>query len=277
MRRSRGTSWVFTVLVWLGALAFLLPLYWMAVLGTRSNDEIYAGFPPPLTFGGELAANWMRLVEVVDIVRAIGNSTFVAFSHTALTLFFASLVGFAFVRFTNAPGHRWMWRFVLLTIFVPATVGLIPWYIVISRLGWIDTFWPLIVPNAVTGFAVFWMRQYIAQAVPVEIYDAARIDGASDWRTYATVVLPLVRPGLGALGIFTFMGTWTSFQVPLIVLNTRENFTFPLALADLNTLYGSDTAAVMLGSTLSVIPVLIAFVLFARQFMAGLTAGALKG
>lgn len=271
MRRRVVAAWI-----WLFGLVFVFPFYWMFVLATHDNERIYT-FPPPLLPGDQLAENWTRLTDIVPIERAMFNSAFVAVTHTALVLLLSSLVGFGFARFRQAPGARWLWRVVLVTIFIPGAVGLIPWYVLIARLGWIDTYWPLIVPAAANGFAVFWMRQFIQQTVPPDLYDAARIDGASDWRTYWSVVLPLIRPGLGALGIFTFMGAWTSFQIPLIVLNTRENFTFPLAMADLNTLYGSDTAAVMLGSTISVLPILLAFLLAARQFMAGLTAGAVRG
>ncbi|WP_020580275.1 carbohydrate ABC transporter permease [Actinopolymorpha alba] len=265
------TAWIYLIV-----LVFVLPFYWMVVLATHDNDSIYS-FPPPLLPGGSLGANWSRLTEVVEVVRAMGNSILVASAHTVLVLLLSSLVGFGFSRFRSAPGARWMWRVVLATIFIPGLVGLIPWYVLIARLGWIDTLWPLIIPGAANGFAVFWMRQIITQTVPVDLYDAARIDGASDWRTYWTVVLPLIRPGLGALGIWTFMATWTAFQIPLIVLNSQENFTLPLALANLNTLYGQDTAAVMLGSVISVLPIFVAFLLAAKQFMAGLTAGALKG
>lgn len=274
--RATGSRWAVTVWVYLIAVLFVLPFYWMIVLATHDNQRIYE-FPPPLVPGGALKDNWDRLTEVVPIVRSLGNTVLVACAHTLLVLFCSSLVGFGFSRFAKAPGAKWMWRFVLATIFIPGLVGLVPWYVVISRLGWIDTLWPLIIPGAANGFAVFWMRQVINQTVPTDIYDAARIDGASDWRTYWSVVLPLIRPGLGALAVWTFMGTWTAYQIPLIVLNNDEHFTLPLAIANLNTLYGSDTAAVMLGSVISVLPMFIAFALAARQFMSGLTAGALKG
>jgi ABC-type glycerol-3-phosphate transport system permease component len=267
---------VITAWIWLIALVFVFPFYWMLVLATHSNDDIYK-FPPPLLPGGSLGENWSRLLEVVALPQALLNSVVVSLAHTALVLLLSSLVGFGFARFRDAPGATWMWRFVLATIFVPGLVGLIPWYVLIARLGWIDTLWPLIIPGAANGFAVFWMRQIILQTVPPDLYDAARIDGAGDWRTYWTVVLPLIRPGLGALGIWTFMATWTAFQIPLIVLNSQSNFTLPLAIASLNTLYGQDTAAVMLGSVISVLPIFVAFVLAGKQFMAGLTAGALKG
>lgn len=274
--RGRVTRGVVVGWLWIVVLVFVFPFYWMLVLATHTNASIYT-FPPPLLPAGSLADNWHRMIGIISIPRAMADSLLVAVAHTALVLLVSSLVGFGFARFRTAPGSRWMWRFVMVTIFVPPTVGLIPWYVMMARFGWIDTYWPMIVPGIANGFAVFWMRQYIQQSVPPDLYDAARIDGASDWRTYGSVVLPLIRPGLGALAIWTFMQSWTSFQVPLIVLNSRHNLTMPVALTTLNSLYGTDTAAVMLGSAISVLPILLAFLLAARQFMAGLTAGAVKG
>ncbi|MGH2558278.1 MAG: carbohydrate ABC transporter permease, partial [Thermomicrobiales bacterium] len=146
----------------------------------------------------------------------------------------------------------------------------------IKELGWVNTFWPLIVPAAANAFGIFWMRQFVDEAIPVELYEAAKVDGASDWWIYARVVIPLIRPGLAALAVWTFLSTWNNFQLPLIVLNSPEKFTMPLALTNLNSLYRSDTAAVMLGTTIGVLPVLIAFLLGTRHFIAGLTAGAVK-
>ena len=259
------------------AVAFLVvfPLYWMVVLSTHTNATIYR-FPPPLLPGSALQATWSRLVEAIDLARALGNSLFVAVVHTALVLFLCSLAGYAFSRFRAAPGNGLLFNLMLITLFVPPTVGLIPWYILIKELGWVNSFWPLIVPGAANAFGIFWMRQFVDEAIPVELYEAARVDGASDWWIYARIVVPLIRPGLAALAVWTFLATWNNFQIPLIVLNDPEKFTMPLALTSLNSLYRSDTAAVMLGTTIGVLPVLIAFLLGTRHFIAGLTAGAVK-
>jgi ABC-type glycerol-3-phosphate transport system permease component len=265
-----------TVVVILAALVFVFPFYWMIVLGSHTNPEVYS-FPPPLLPGDALADNFGRVVEAFNLLKAMWNSIYVAVFHTTLVLFFSSLVGYGFSRFREAPGNRWMWGVVLATVFVPPTVGLIPWYMLMKWLGWIDTLWPLIIPAAANGFAVFWMRQYIDEAIPTELYDAARIDGASDPWIYWRIVLPLIRPALGALAVWTFMLTWTNFQIPLIILNDASKFTMPLALTSLNQVHGTDTSAVMLGSALSVLPIFVAFLLAARQFMSGLTAGAVKG
>jgi ABC-type glycerol-3-phosphate transport system permease component len=274
-KAGRRARIVATSLVAAVAFLFVFPLYWMVVLSTHTNADVYR-FPPPLLPGSALPATWDRLVEAIDLARALGNSLFVAVVHTALVLFLCSLAGYAFSRFRAAPGSGLLFNLMLITLFVPPTVGLIPWYILIKELGWVNTFWPLIVPAAANAFGIFWMRQFVDEAIPVELYEAARVDGASDWWIYARVVVPLIRPGLAALAVWTFLSTWNNFQLPLIVLNDPEKFTMPLALTSLNALYRSDTAAVMLGTTIGVLPVLIAFLLGTRHFIAGLTAGAVK-
>ncbi|REF35444.1 carbohydrate ABC transporter permease [Thermasporomyces composti] len=272
----RGLRWVVTVAVALTTVVFVFPLYWMAVLATRSTAEVF-DFPPPLLPGSALVDNIAKLQESLDIVRALGNTVYVAVTHTLLVLLVSSLAGYGFSRFREAPGHRWLYGFVMLTIFVPPAAGLIPWFVEMKTLGWINTYWPLILTGAATGFGVFWMRQVIDAAVPVELYDAARIDGAGDLWIYWRVVLPIIRPGLAALAVWSFMMSWNSFLMPLIILNDSEKFTLPLALTQLNTAAGgSDVATVMLGTTIGVLPVFVAFVLATKQFIAGLTAGTVR-
>lgn len=272
---SRVTRLLITILVALAALAFLFPLYWMVVLGTHNRATVYQ-FPPPIFPGVDLLDNFQRLVAGVDIVGAMGNSLLVAGATTLLTLFFCSLAGYGFARFSQAPGREVLFTIMMVTMMVPATVGLIPWFVIMKNLGWLNTYWPLIVPQMATAFGIFWMRQYIEQTIPTELYDAAKVDGCSDWRTYWRIVLPLIVPGLAALGVLTFLQTWNNFQIPLIILNDKSLFTMPLSLTSLNTLYGTDVPAVMLGTAVSVLPIIIAFLFGTRYFLAGLTSGAVK-
>jgi ABC-type glycerol-3-phosphate transport system permease component len=145
------------------------------------------------------------------------------------------------------------------------------------ELGWLNTYLPLIVPSMATAFGIFWMRQYISSAIPNDLIDAARIDGAHEFRIYWNVVLPVITPALSALAIFTFMGKWNEFFWPLLVLKDEARYTLPVALASLQNLRGQEVGVQMLGATIAILPVLIVFLLAARRFMAGLTAGAIKG
>lgn len=265
-----------TVGVSLTTLLFVFPLYWMAVLATRSTAEVFS-FPPPLVPGSALFDNLARLQDALNIVRALGNTALVSVSHTLVVLLISSLAGYGFSRFREAPGHRPLYASVLLTLFIPPAAGLIPWFVEMKWLGWVDTYWPLILTGAATGFGVFWMRQVIDSTIPPDLYDAARLDGAGDLWIYWRVVLPLIRPGLAALGVWSFMMSWNSFMAPLIILNDSQKFTLPLALTELNSAAGgSDVSAVMLGTTIGVLPVFVAFAFATKQFISGLTAGTVK-
>ncbi|QBD76877.1 carbohydrate ABC transporter permease [Ktedonosporobacter rubrisoli] len=266
---------IVTIGVALIALVFLFPFYWMIVLGTHTRPEVYS-FPPPILPGAALLENFQRLIETLNLPLAMGNSFLIAIATTLLTLFICSLAGYGFSRYTQAPGNRWLFTFMLGTIMIPPTIGLIPWFVEMKWFGWLNTYWPLIVPASANAFGIFWMRQYIEQAIPRELYDASQVDGCSGWRTYWQLVLPLVLPGLAALGVLTFLTTWNSFLIPLIVLNDKNLFTMPLALTTLNALYATDVPAVMLGTFISVLPIIIGFLLGTRYFIAGLTSGALK-
>jgi ABC-type glycerol-3-phosphate transport system permease component len=267
---------VITVAVGLTTLLFVFPLYWMGVLATRRTAEVFQ-FPPPLLPGTALVDNFARLQDSLDIMRALGNTAYVSVAHTVLVLLVSSLAGYGFSRFREAPGHRVLYGAVLLTLFIPPAAGLIPWFVEMKEFGWINTYWPLILTGAATGFGVFWMRQVVDSTVPADLYDAARIDGAGDLWIYWRVVLPIIRPGLAALAVWSFMMSWNSFLMPLIILNDSEKFTLPLALTQLNTAAGgADVAAVMLGTTIGVLPVFVAFAFATKQFIAGLTAGTVK-
>lgn len=257
------------------AIFFLFPLYWMIILGTNSQADIYH-FPPPLLPGTSLMQNFKRLIETIPFFLSMWNSLYVALFHTLLVLFFCSFAGYGFARFKDAPGNRWLFGFAIATIMIPGVAGLIPWFLLMKALGWLNTYWPLIIPGAASAFGIFWMHQYIREAIPYEIYESSKMDGASDWRTYWQIVLPLIRPGLAALGVLTFLGVWNNFQTPLIVLNDVEKFTVPLALTNLNTLYSTDVPATMLGTTISVLPIFTAFLLGTKHFIAGLTSGSVK-
>ena len=272
---NRTLRLLITIGIAILALLFVFPLYWMVVLGTHTRTEVYQ-FPPPVLPGSALFDNFSRLIQAFNLPGAMWNSFFVAGASTLLTLFFCSLAGYGFARFRQAPGNRWLFNIMLGTIMIPPTVGLIPWFIEMKNFHWLNTYWPLIVPTMASAFGIFWMRQYIVQTIPPELYDAAKVDGCSDLRTYWQIVLPLIVPGLAALGVLTFLQIWNNFQIPLIILNDKSLFTMPLALTSLNTLYATDTPAVMLGTAISVLPIIIAFLVGTRYFLAGLTSGAVK-
>lgn len=259
------------------ALAALtvFPFYWMFVLATHTRETIFTA-PPPLWFGGSVERNYDALLGVLPFWRNVWNSVYVAGVATVTTLFFCSLGGFGFAMYDFR--HRNVaFAALVVTLMIPGLLNIIPYYLIIQFLGWLDQPIALWFPGMANAFGIFLMRQYIASTIPRELMDAARIDGASEFRIYWQIVLPLVKPGLATLGLLTFIGQWNNFLGPLVVLQSRQTFTIPLALRSLQGLVNTDWGAVMLGTALAVVPLLVIFFLASRQVIEGLVAGSVKG
>ena len=258
-------------------LAFIavFPLYWMNVLATHGTSDIYSS-PPPLWFGDNLGANYQSMLDQVPFWRSAWNSLYIAVIATVTTLFFCSLGGFGFAMY-DFKFKNFLFGFVIATLMIPAALNIIPFFIIIKLFGWIDQARALWVPGMASAFGIFLMRQFIASSIPRQLMDAARIDGASEFRIYWNVVLPLIRPALGTLGLITFIGAWNNFVLPLIVLRQDETYTLPVTLRNLQGLYSTDWGAVMLAAALTVLPLLIVFVFASKQVIEGLTQGAVKG
>ncbi len=271
---NKASPLIYGVLI-LGCLLSVFPLYFMFVVATRTNDAI-STLPPVLTPGGNLGNNIDRLLSNEDAQFMLGltNSAIVSSVVTLSVVFFSSLAGFAFAKL-RFRGRNVLLLTIIATMMVPVQLGLIPLYILMVRLGWVGELQAVIVPFLVTGFGVFMMRQYAAQAVSDELIEAARVDGCSTFRIFWNVVLPALRPAAAVLGLFTFMQTWNEFLWPYAVLNL-ENPTVQLSLAALSEGYYSDYAQVFAGLTLATLPLLAVFVIFGRQIIGGIMEGALK-
>jgi cellobiose transport system permease protein len=262
-----------TVLV-LGAAASMFPFYWMAVMATNRTSDIYK-FPPKLTFGSELATNARNVFDSIDFFGSLLNTVIVACSTAALVLFFDSLAAFTFAKFPF-PGRKVLFAGLIGTMFLPVQLAVIPSFVIMVELGWVGQLRALIIPAAANAFGIFWLRQYIQGAVPDSLLDAARLDGAGFFRMYWNVAIPIIRPGLAFLGIFTFVAAWNDFMWPLIVLVNPDRVTLQVALSQLNSVHGLDYSRIMTGALISVIPLIVMFVLFARNFVADLAKGALR-
>jgi cellobiose transport system permease protein len=245
------------------------------LLDVRHNDAIGSS-PPPLLPGGNLGENVRRLLANEDANFGLGlvNSLLVAGTVTLSVVFFSSLAGFAFAKL-RFRGRNAMLLAIVGTMMVPVQLGIIPLYMLMVELGWAGRLQAVVFPFLVTGFGVFMMRQYAAEAVPDELIEAARVDGCSTFRIYWNVVLPVLRPAAAVLGLFTFMQTWNEFFWPYAVL-TQENPTVQLSLAVLSDGYFTDYSQVFAGTVLASLPLLAVFVLFGRQIIGGIMEGALK-
>jgi multiple sugar transport system permease protein len=258
-----------------GALLMLAPFYFMFVFATHSNREILS-VPPPLWFGNAFIDNVKLLLDRLPFFwRNLSWSLYIAVAITALNLLFCSLAGFAFAMYDFKHKDR-LFAFVMATLLLPSFVGMIPTALTMSWLGWLNQPKALIVPAACGALGIFMMRQYIGSAIPRDLIDAARIDGCGEFGIYLRIIVPLIGPALGTLGLVTFIGAWNNFLGPLIVMRDMEMFTVPLALRSLQGTGQTPWGAICAGSSIAVLPLLVMFVLASRRLIEGLTAGAVK-
>ncbi|WP_410821667.1 carbohydrate ABC transporter permease [Micromonospora sp. 050-3] len=254
----------------------VFPIWWMFVVASRSNDAM-GQLPPPVTPGGNLGANIARLFDNTDAYFLTGliNSAVVSTTVTVSVVFFSSLAGFAFAKL-RFRGRNAMLLVIIATMMVPTQLGVIPLYLLMTKLHWNDRLPAVIVPVLVTGFGVFMMRQYAGQAVSDELIEAARMDGCGTARIWWHVVLPALRPAAAVLGLLTFMTTWNDFLWPYAVLNDPANPTVQLSLRALSDGYYQDMSQVFTGTAIATLPLLLVFVLFGRQIIGGIMEGAVK-
>ncbi len=274
MNGRPASPWMAYLLVGLGALITLAPFYFMFVFATQSRTAIF-NLPPPLWFGDDLLGNLSILTERIPFWRNLGWSLYVALASTALTLLFCSMAGYAFAlmefRFKKP-----LFALVMATMLLPSFMNMIPTFMIMDVLGWIDQHRALYIPGAASAFGIFLMRQFASTAVPKELIEPARMEGCGEFTIYSRIVLPLLKPALGTLGLITFISSWNNFMAPLVVMRSLDNYTLPLALRSLQSPVNTEWGALMTGSAIATIPLLVLFAISSRQLIAGLTSGAVK-
>jgi ABC-type glycerol-3-phosphate transport system permease component len=260
------------LLLILGGFITLTPLIWLIAATTKGSDDLfhYTFFAPRMTL-----ENYTSLFAKMPFIQHLMNSLFVASVGVLVQLFFSSLAGFALAKY-EFKGKKAIMTIMLATLLLPGQVVMAPLYELIYKIGLVDSFTGLIVPGAVSVFGIFLFRQSIL-LVPTELLHAGRIDGCSEFRLYWDIVMPVSRPMIGAFCLISFMGTWNSFLWPQIILHDKTRHTLPIALAQLRDLYNNQYGTLMAGTLLSILPVVLLFLLLQREFVAGLTAGAVKG
>ena len=249
------------------------PLWWSFVVGSGTNAT--RGETLPLIPGGNFIANEIKVFDAIPFWQALANSVIVSGIVTVSVVTFSTLAGYAFAKL-KFRGRDGLMIFVVATLAIPTQLGIIPLFIVMRQLGWTGELGAVIVPTLVTAFGVFFMRQYLVDVVPDELIEAARVDGANQFRVFLTVAVPAARPAMAILGLFTFMATWTDYLWPLIVLNPT-NPTLQTALSQLQSGYYIDYSIVLTGAILATIPLLVLFIAAGRQLISGIMAGAVKG
>lgn len=274
LHTERLAPWAAYLLVGVGALIMLAPFYFMFVFATHSRTEIFS-LPPPLLFGDDLLLNLKILTARIPFWRNLGWSVYVALCSTALTLLFCSMGGYAFALFE----FRWknaLFGLVMGTMLLPSFMNMIPTFMIMDALGWIDQPRALYIPGAASAFGIFLMRQFVLSSVPIDLVEAARLDGCGEMGIYVRIVLPLLKPALGTVGLITFIASWNNFIGPLIVMRSPDMYTLPLALRSLQSPVNTEWGALMTGSAIATVPLLVLFAMSSRQLIAGLTAGAVK-
>jgi cellobiose transport system permease protein len=275
MNKSNRVRWWTYLLLGLAVLGCLFPLYWMFVVAT-TDTATATKLPPEIVPGGNFFHLAGRVFSTVPFVRSIVNSLIVAGMIGVGQAVLCSLAGFAFAKL-RFRGRNVLFLIVVLTMTVPTQLAVIPQYMIISTLGWVDTLQALIVPGLASAFGIFWMRQHLATTISDEILQAARIDGATTWQIFWRIAFPLVRPAAFVLGLLGFVTAWNDFLWPFIVLKSPEMYTAQIAIKALQNSMNVDLGLAMSGSFLATLPLIVLFVFVGRRMVAGIMDGAFKG
>jgi multiple sugar transport system permease protein len=267
----RSMVWVLVVFV---GLTMLVPFLWMLVTSLKDDPQVFkwppVWIPNPVKF-----KNYVDAWKIAPWARFFFNSLFVSIVVTVVSLFFNSLAGFGFAKY-SFPGRNLLFVYLLGTLMIPIYATMVPIFIMLKYMGWLDSYQGLIVPFLATAFGVFLMRQFF-ETIPTDLIEAARMDGCPEFRIFWQIVLPISKAPLATLAIFTFQGTWNNFIWPLIVVKRNEMRTIPLAVAALaQGLYVMSWPQLMAGASFAITPVIIVFLLFQRYFISGIALTGLK-
>lgn len=267
---------IYLTYIFLAIIVFvsLFPFYLMFTSATLSNSEILSE-TPKMFFGDKLLDNYNKVNARMDMKKVIVNSLVISVSYTLLSILLHSLAGYTLAKF-EFKGKKIIFGAILITLMIPIHVMLIPLFNMMVKLNWQNTYRAIILPSLANAFGIFLMKQNM-QSFPDSLIESARIDGCGELSIFFNIVLPTMKPALGALGIYNFMAQWSNFMWPLIILRTKDMYTLPVALAALEGLQRKDYGMMMFGSSLATIPIIIIFLIFQRQFISGIMGGSVKG
>ena len=272
--RRRLPAILVNALLLVGGLATATPLLWMisaSFMPAGQANEL----PPRLLPSPPTLEHYATLFTRLDLARHLGNSLMIAIGSTVICVILCGMAGYAFARL-EFKGRERVFQILVAGMLIPAQVGMLPLFLMLKTMGLVNTMAGVIIPMMAPIFGIFMVRQF-ALGIPRELMDAARVDGASEWRIFRTIVAPLLRPILATLAIFIFLSSWNDFLWPLIVLSDDARYTLPVALANLSGEHVQDTELMMAGAVLTVMPVLLVFLLLQRHYVRGLLLGGVKG
>ncbi len=274
-RRSKRTKAVAGMLVVMALVSMvsLFPFYSMLMMGTYKTTDLYSSVK--LLPGNYLKENLQRVLST-PIFTFYRNSIAVAVCSSLVCVFVSSLAGYALAKF-QFRGKKLISSFILLTMMVPSQLGIVAFVLEMRKMGLTDTLIPLILPFAANAFGVYWIRSFSESAVPFEVLESARIDGAGEFSIFFRIVLPFIRPACVTLLLLAFLWSWNDFLYPLVLINKNELYTIPLGIRQMSGAYSNDTAAQILGLSVSTLPILLLFIAFNRNMIEGLTSSSVKG
>ena len=274
MFKNIKKSLIYIFLILLSVIC-IVPFVMMLVNATRSSQEIMSGFT--LIPGSSLIHNWNIMSEYFNIFRGLGNSLFVSVCVTALTAYFSALTAYGFAVY-NFKFKNIIFTVILVLMMVPAQLGLLGFYDLVNAMNLMDTYIPLIIPSIASPFVVFFLRQYLQSVMPMSIIEAARIDGASEFKIFHKIGVPMMGPGIATIAITTFIGSWNNYLMPLVLLFTPEKFTLPVMMASLkaSTDMTANMGATYLAIAVSVVPIMIAFAFLSKYIISSIAAGGVK-
>ncbi len=257
----------------LGAIAMILPYYWMVISSLKPPSELYT-YPPRFYVQHPTLKPYRELFTLLPMGRSLLNSIFVASVVTLSNMLLGSLAGYAFAKL-RFRGRDGLFFILISAMLIPWQVSLIPGFLIVKHLGWLNSFWALMIPNLAMPFGIFLCRQYI-MSIPDGLIEAARIDGCNELLIYWHVIVPLISPALATLAIFTFLSQWNSFVWPLVIVQSSDMRTVPLIMAVLTGQFSANFAMVMAGALVVTLPMLLVFMMFQRQFIKGVFLTSIK-
>jgi multiple sugar transport system permease protein/cellobiose transport system permease protein len=274
--RNPGSPFLIRLLLIIVSIIIMVtsvfPFYFMLVMGTYKNNELFRGFK---VFFGNYAGRNLKTLASVHLERFYFNSLFVSLTCSVLTVFICAMAGYALSKY-HFKGRAIMFNTVLLTMMVPAQVSLVGFIIEMNKLGWLNSHLPLIIPPAASAFGVYWIRQYTLNAIPDSVIESGRIDGCGEFRIFIRIACPFMMPAIFTLVMLSFLWSWNSFFIPMIILSSPSMYTIPVGIRMLATQYRADIAAQILGLSISTIPILAVFGVFSKNLITGLASAAVK-
>lgn len=267
----------YTVLILL-ILVCLFPFYILIINATRSNPEIMSGFS--FLPGESFAANWRNLLsdENIPVLRAMFNSLLISGCCAALTTYFSAMTAYGLYAY-QFKAKNFAFTFIMLVMMVPMQVSALGFIRLVTDMNMMDTFYPLILPSIAAPVVFFYMKQYMESVLPLEIVEAARCDGSNEFRTFNTIVLPVIKPALAVQAIFSFVSSWNNYFMPALIINSKANKTIPILIAQLRSAdyMKFDLGKVYMLICLAIIPLLIIYILLSKHIIKGVTLGSIKG